>query len=486
MRINELNVLLQDKKALLRTLALSLLYVVPLVLANYDYLDDFGRNDAGYGWQHDGRFLATLAGNIWSLNSFIVSVFPFTLILSSFILGCAGFLLTGILGIEKDKKIKWASLLIITAPVFLGNLVFKFDILPMALSLLTIVIPYAFYEKRKKFFFISVGSVFVSFALYQNSTTIFLIIGSVFLIEHIIKARWSMFFKDLLLVVSSFTAALVLYLLALRLLPIDLYVRGEFIRLESGFLGELLKNNKVFFERIHAIINSGQYKYILLLFLGFSLAGLLYRLFYKKTPLYGMCSLLLIMGILAVDFWLIAGVNLFLKGTYWDLRSFCGLGFFFMVCVKLHDYLNEPARRLSRISVLLMLSFSFMLMAQFGKLLTNQHEYQNGVAFTLSSYVKDPSVKKIALVGTLELAPNNRAAYRNFPIFNNLLSSPIGEYSFWSKKALNTNGMMDEIELIEAPDEKEPYELIDVTRWYRIKKVDTETLLIDFSKAPSR
>ena len=183
MKIKELAPLLQEKKSLYITLILSVFYVIPLIIADYDYLDDYGRNLFGYGWQHDGRFIATLLSKIWSLNTDTFSIFPFSTILSALILGFTGFLLTHLFNIEKDKTIKWSSLLIVTMPTFLGNLVFKFDCLPMSLSLLVVVLPYLFYNSWFKFFIASVIGIFLSLGLYQSGATCYFIVGSLFIIK---------------------------------------------------------------------------------------------------------------------------------------------------------------------------------------------------------------------------------------------------------------------------------------------------------------
>src|SRR5690606_27740425 len=162
MKLEELNDLLRDKKSLYITLVLSVVYIIPLLIANYDYLDDYGRNLYGYGWQHDGRFISTVLSKIWSLNNANLSIFTFSLIISVLILGFTGYILTYLFKLEINRTIKLTSLLIITMPTFLGNLVFKFDCLPMSLSLLVIVFPFLFYNSSLKFFILSVLGIFLS------------------------------------------------------------------------------------------------------------------------------------------------------------------------------------------------------------------------------------------------------------------------------------------------------------------------------------
>jgi len=483
MKIKELAPLLQEKKSLYITLVLSVLYVIPLLLANYNYLDDLGRNHAGYGWQHDGRFISTLLGKIWSLNNLIVSIFPFSLLISSVILGFTGFLICRILGIENDKKVKWSSLLIITAPTFLGNLVFKFDILPMSIALLLITLPFIFYESKLKFFIVSVVTIFLSLGLYQNGATVYFMIGSAFLIDDIKRHETKKLLKNFSIIIIGFLIGLCLYFLTLKLSGIELYMRGEIIGLTPAFFEELINNNEVFFDRIDVVVNSGHYNKLILVFLLLAFVGFICSVISKSKIFASVLVAILIIFILLINFWLIAGVNIFLKGSYWDLRSFCGLGFFLIIAAKFQDSLKGFAYKLSRVSMIVLILFSFVLISQFGRLLTNQNEYQNAVATLLMDHFKDESIKKVAFVGTLPLAPNNTLVYRTFPLFHNLLSSPIGKYSFWTKEALNTNGMMKGISIIEIADVDCKYDLIEKTKWYYVRKMDNETLIIDFNKS---
>jgi len=482
MKIRELAPLLEEKKSLYITLILSVIYILPLLLANYNYLDDLGRNHAGYGWQHDGRFIATLLGKTWSLNNLVFSIFPFSILVSAVVLGFTGFLITKILGIENDKKVKWSSLLIITAPTFLGNLVFKFDILPMSIALLLITIPFLFYQNKLNFFMVSVVAIFLSLGLYQNGTTVYFMIGSVFLIDNIRRFEVKKFLKNFSIIIISFLIGLCLYLLTLKLSGIELYMRGELIALAPGFFEELVNNNEVFFDRLDFILSSGHYNKLISVFLLLAFAGFIYSVISKSKILPSVFAAILIFGILLINFWLIAGVNIFLKGSYWDLRSFCGLGFFLIIAAKFQDSLKGYFYKLSRISMIVLIFFSFVLISQFGRLLTNQNEYQNAVSSLLMNHFKDESITKIAFVGTLPLAPNNKLVYRTFPLFHNLLSSPIGKYSFWTKEALNTNGMMKGISIIEVADVDCKYDVVEKTKWYYIRKIDHETLIIDFNK----
>lgn len=482
MKFKELAPLLQEKKSLYITLILSVVYVIPLIIADYDYLDDYGRNLFGYGWQHDGRFIATLLSKIWSLNTDTFSIFPFSTILSALILGFTGYLLTHLFNIEKDKTIKWSSLLIVTMPTFLGNLVFKFDCLPMSLSLLVVVLPYLFYNSWFKFFIASVVGIFLSLGLYQSGATCYFIVGSLFLIKELLRFDWKLFLNRFCTYIASFIIAFLGYLAVVKLGKLPVSNRTETIFGKDHFLDLLTANNVIFMQRINVLLKSGSYTYIILFFIALSFLGALYYIYNNRRNFKRLAVLIPVFLILLVNLWLVSSVNIILKESYWDLRTFCGLGFLLINISFFQNYLKGRIVCLSRFVTFLVVAFSFVLMAQFGRILTNQNQFQHAIANNIANNFKDETIRKVGFIGTLPISPKNEFAYSKFRLFKELLGSPIGQFSAWSKDALNINGMLANVEVIPSDGFLCKGELIETTRYYHIRKINHETLIIDFAK----
>lgn len=480
--MKEFKKVFSDSKSYKITLILSVIYVLPLVIADYDYLDDYRRNLYGYGWQHDGRFIATLLSQIWSLNSLNFSIFPFSTILSALILGFTGYLLTYLFNIEKDKTIKWSSLLIVTMPTFLGNLVFKFDCLPMSLSLLVVVLPYLFYNYRFKFFVASVVGIFLSLGLYQSGATCYFIVGSLFLIQSLLAHNWRDFFIKILTFITSFLTALIGNMVIVKTFKLPVSNRIETIVGSEHFFHLLKANNHIFMQRLDLLFNSGNYQYIILFFIAVSTMGLIYHIYQNKENLVKILIMLPVLFILAVNIYLISSVNIILKETYWDLRTFCGLGFLLLNVSYFQNYLKGKIVYLSRFATFLVVAFSFVLMAQFGRILTNQNQFQQAIVYNLSRHFNDGSVKKVGFIGTLRISPKNEFVYKKFPLFTNLLSSPIGQFSAWTFDAMNINGMLKNTEIIATDDLMCEGKLIEITKYYYVRKINHETLIIDFAK----
>lgn len=483
MRIPELDSLLQDKKSLLITLLLSLAYIIPILIADYEYQDDLGRNLFGYGWQHDGRFVATFLGKLWSFNSAVFSIYPFSLLLSALLLGFTGYLTAALFGLEEKKMLKWSSLFILTSPAYLGNLVYKFDCLPMSLSLFMVVFPFVFYRAKRKFFIVSAIGVFLSFGLYQSSATVFLMVGSVFLIQELMRNNWKSFFYNVLYLIASFCIGFFGYMVIIKLWGLEISQRAALIVGTPDFIDLLVKNNGRFMERISLIMRSGNYKYLAAFFLFFALAGLGYFIYSKKDKLGELLVLPMILLIAAVNFWLISGVNILLADTYWDLRTFCGLGFFlFLLSFFQKDLKNSILQKMGRVSMGLLVILSFITIAQFGRVLTIQNQFQNDFIADIKPYLNNNPIKKIGLIGSLTPAPKNYFTYAAFPLFENHLQSPIGQFAVWNKEVLNVNGTLNQVEIIGSFELVCKGGLLKETRFYNIRMPDAETLIIDFNR----
>lgn len=481
--MEELKKVFSESKALKLTLIISVIYVLPLVVADYDYLDDYRRNMYGYGWQHDGRFIATFQAKLWSLNSSNFSIFPFSTILSAAVLGFTGYLLTYLFNIEKDKTLKWSSLLIVTMPTFLGNLVFKFDCLPMALSLLVVVLPYLFYKSWIKFFAASVVGIFLSLGLYQSGATVYFIVGSLFLIRELLNTNHKLFFNRFCSYIISFVCAFLIYVAVVKVGELPVSGRTEVIIGNENFIELLKANHDIFLQRLDLVLGSGNYKYLLIFFCTSSLIGLLFYMYQNKDKFYKTLAIVpLILIILVVNTYLISSVNIVLKETYWDLRTFCGLGFLLMNFAYFQNYLKGYFAAVGRFAIFLTVAFSFILMAQFGRILTNQNQFQHAISASLAPHFNDGSITKIGFIGTLNIAPKNEFAYSKFPLFKNILSNPIGQYSAWTFDALNTNGMLKSTEIISGEDYTCVGTIIEVTKFYHVRKINHETLVIDFNR----
>jgi len=479
--IKELEPLLKNRKSLYVTLLISLVYIVPILIADFNYLDDYGRDLYGYGWQHDGRFIATFLGKLWSLNSTIVSIYPFSLILSALILGFTGYLVVSLLKIEDNKTLKWSSLLILTSPFFLGNIVFKYDCLPMAMSFLCVVFPFVFYNNKVKFAISAFAGVFLAFGLYQPTATTFLILACAFIVQTLFKDNFKRLVQNGLIVISAFVFAYFVHILIVKFCNLPTSGRDELILFKSNFIENLLFNQTQYLERLLSLMNTGNYKYLSYFFIACTVLGVMFSVVHKSI-FKSIFSILLIFTLFIAAFYLIPSVNMLLKESYWDLRSFTGLGFIGVLAMFFQSFLPNKIQFFSRLSCGLIVAFSFILAAQFSRMLNNQTEYQRYFVTELNALLKNKPITKIAFIGLLPNAPKNEFAYHNFPIFQNLLGKPISQFSAWNKPILDQYGRFRNIDFINGEELKCKGILIEDAYLYHVKEINGTTLVIDFNK----
>lgn len=479
--MKEIKSFLQNKKSLTFTLLLSLLYILPLLLIHHEYLDDTGRNLYGYGWKFDGRFLATYLGQLWSLNGTIFSIYPFSLIIATVLLAVSGNIITTVFEIEKNSDFKFTSLLIVTSPFLLGNLVYKFDCLPMAMSIFTIVVPFLYWHNKLKFYLFSFVGIFISLGLYQSSATIYFIISSLFLVDLFQKQVYKSFIINSISVVGVFVGAYLIYLLILPYAGYDISHRSSLIfSYENVF--ELLKfNNKRYFDQMSIYYGSGYILYFYITLALISLIGI-FSYIKSKNRVHSVALFTLILIVLTISYYLIASINIFLKESYWDFRSFSGLSFVLILCMYFQKFSNKYVIRVGRFICAIILIYSFILMAQFGRILQNQMEFNSFFVYEMNDFVNKNDVKKISFIGKIPHAPKNKLALDYFPIYEYFFFREIGANSYWTKNLINAYGTFDNIEFEEFNENSCESEFILEHRYYNLKWIDTKHLLIDFNK----
>ncbi len=161
---------------------LSLLYVLALLAllrANYYYVDDQGRAILGYhGWQDWSRHVTQVLSFFVSLTPKLTDISPLTQILAVGIMSLAGLLV--IYCLTGKKEISWSLLLgalpMGLSPWFLECFTYKFDSPYMALSVFVSVLPFLWWEKdEKKFYIVSFLCLLVMTMTYQAASGIFVI-----------------------------------------------------------------------------------------------------------------------------------------------------------------------------------------------------------------------------------------------------------------------------------------------------------------------
>jgi len=143
-----------EKRAAAILFAVYLVAMIPLLRANYDYIDDSGRKLYGYtGWAAFSRYISEYLSHVLHAGNYLADISPLPQLLAVGLLVAASILL--IEQVHREQGIEQISLWDIAAvlplglsPYYLECLSYKYDSPYMALSVLASIAPLALREKR--------------------------------------------------------------------------------------------------------------------------------------------------------------------------------------------------------------------------------------------------------------------------------------------------------------------------------------------------
>ncbi len=176
-----------EKSIFIISLILYALVLLPILIADRYNVDDWGRSVLGYlHWERNGRPLTDLIIRTLDLGTPLVDFSPIGQIGTIICLSWLSAVVARKFTIGRPLLASLATFPLGANPFFLANLSFKFDSLPMALSLLFALIPIvldtpsAQREIRSMF----IGSIFLlgSLCLYQPGINAFLVFA---VLEHL-------------------------------------------------------------------------------------------------------------------------------------------------------------------------------------------------------------------------------------------------------------------------------------------------------------
>ncbi|MDR3189807.1 MAG: glucosyltransferase domain-containing protein [Lactobacillaceae bacterium] len=178
--------LFQDnKKPLIIAICGALFFILPLILLNFAVDDDNGRAAGGYYYNHDKRYMSTLLMKIMQFdfspkgsnpNGFVnVDIFPAPLILGTVLL-----VIVTLLVIRKFKLtdnpwlISAIALFPLYSPFIIANLLYRYDVLPMLVSIIFPLLTVLTRHKNNWLNFgITFGLALLTWLSYQSSISIF-------------------------------------------------------------------------------------------------------------------------------------------------------------------------------------------------------------------------------------------------------------------------------------------------------------------------
>ncbi|EMH2394531.1 TPA: glucosyltransferase domain-containing protein [Proteus mirabilis] len=319
---------------------IALIYILPILLGNYNYIDDLNRMHLGYGWDGDGRFAATWAMQFLSGGFYITDIYPYSLIISSLILVYSASIVSEMLDIPKNIRV-FTNLFFLVSPYTIESLSYRFDSIPMSLSVLLATIPFLYIEKRTTFFFVSLISLNLCLLTYQSNFFIYPIILICYLFNSILTNK-SVCRNDVRITLYSIIAFLISYILyKVEISTFSANLNG---RDETIMNGDFLFNAKINIERTYVFLIS---PLLTLSFLAYfaptvviSIVSLHKLLYCKIKPLKSLAIFIILMLLIFISVLIASTPNIILLKPWFSVRTAVPFGcllFFFAIITKLEN-----------------------------------------------------------------------------------------------------------------------------------------------------
>lgn len=361
---------------------ISVVYVLPLILAGTYYADDMGRSYRGHSWDGDGRFIANAIIDILSFGNGILSTFPYSLLISAIVFMMSGISLYKLLWNSDIDSINryTVPLLLLTSPFLLENLSYRFDAIPMAISLFIVTVPFHFID-RKYFIPLSILCVFISLGLYQISSMLYVSIGILVLIERLVNKNEYINIKLSAYIVFSFLAGYAFYSFVIA---VSGYVlnRNGVLPIEIGSLFVVKDRIIKYFDNFNLLLKSGYYFVVIALSLSFIYSAIInarenvIKWSLMTSMFFVLFSCLLITTMMP---------NIVINTAYITARTF--IGFPLLLLAPL-IYISASSTKLrgkfvGAISIVA-IAYSFFLCSQYSTAIKQNEDFNNYVATALS------------------------------------------------------------------------------------------------------
>ncbi|MCH4635433.1 glucosyltransferase domain-containing protein [Escherichia coli] len=457
-------------------LSLAILYVLPIIIANAYYIDDMGRVLSGYGWHEDGRIFATYIMQIMSFGSLISQMAPLSTILSALIMFVAGYLLSTYL-FEGDKLlIKACSLLLLTSPFFLENISYKYDSIPMSLSVLLAITPYIA-RNKVSFFIFSATCLTLVFGLYQTSAMAYFAVLACFMVKDLSISSIIKNIPTAIISIASFLLSYAIYSFLVKYIGIQLS-RGELINLDSNSLIEIKSRVIRYYYFYDALLSSG-YIYavspliacVLISFFKDIMNG-----FFRAVSLFVMFIILILSLLILTTL-----PNLVISDPWYTSRTMICYPFLLFAVVAYCK--SRFDNKVIAICVSIVIFYSFILSNSLGSVLKNNDEYNDFISRNISNEImkdNDYDLYKVVIVGQSKRAIRSELQYQAFPIIDKLAPNYMSEGWYWGIRSLSKYLTM---EFVRNRDEVSAnvcnYKLLNKTSLYSIRS-EKDLFIIDF------
>lgn len=417
----------ENHKNIIFIFAFSFFYVFPIIISQVYYIDDLGRILTGRDWSHDVRTAAGIIYKLFTFNKGIVNFYPYSSIIAAFIVSLILYISSIIIFNSNKLTALLASTLSICSPFFLENLTYRYDSLPMSLSLVIVLIPFFFIKNKFLFTFISIASTTLSLSFYQVGSLGFFSFLIIYIFTEINKHK-KINLKEIsfLIVISilSYIAGYILYKQIHHIAGYKFPNRGEII------FG--LENINLYYERLitfkNSILNGLNIK-ITIIALIYPL--ILFSIKSIKSKQYILIGIIFYL-FLIITLFIVSLPNLLIKEPWWNSRTkinFIFVLFFYFLSIGTLSNPIKQANLIFKSICILFLINSLFLVSAYGQSLKNHQKFSSYLSNSISNYILSKKYNSLVVIGRIPIAPQNKILHKEYPILNSI--SPRYERQGW-------------------------------------------------------
>jgi hypothetical protein len=480
-------------------LVMSLIYIYPIVHADYAYVDDNWRSLSGAhdAWRNQGRVLIEWLYECLTFGSGTINVFPLPLLLS-----------IGVLVFAMSRLTRWyfpapsiASCLVVLPilcnPFFLGNLTYQYDGPAMILAVVAVIYAITCRVEPAGWRGVVVAVLLaIIFSLYQ--LTIALFIG-LCVVEFYLGVKAKAAVKHVLVTLAQrclqLLAGGLIYYVSVYQMAID--TRGNLYPFNESWGAEVIRKFVFSMQKIYLLVTPGNAA-VWLVLCSVALVGvvvLMKRIGDMNGGRAGksVIAVLYMLG-MPVLVLMLPGIMLFLKEPNLDARNYIAFSavliFLFMLNYEMLGRIQSRLRVLLVVPVLLMFSFCYA----YGQVIVAKKELESAVAhyvaYDVISQVELQHTTRFYFIGPAiggNWLPRGDPAMTYLPLLKYILSdsNTVLHPQFMTRVGINNvvDGRREVFEASATPDNVRP--LVD-RKFYSIYVRAGQAYIVmkDFVESP--
>ncbi|EJG2209542.1 TPA: glucosyltransferase domain-containing protein [Proteus mirabilis] len=407
------------------------LYMAFFINNGTPYIDDLGRNSISYGWSHDGRYLSTIIYYIASLGTF-VNIHPIPTILASLLVFLSGLIIANSIEIKDIKYSILFSIIPLSGPFIIENFAYKWDSLPMSISMLIATIPLLVVNRIFYYFLVSIISIVSILFIYQSSIfiyTISIIIYTYYLVC-VNRKDASEILQIISISILSFLISIASYFVIISIIGSGYKEsRGSTVNISSESISYILSNFKYVFKMTSLVID-GPY-IIPLVIMSISILFLLIK--NKKITIK---NRILFIIFLFSSFFLSFATFILIKNQVTALRIATPFNYFVFL---IFYFLFISNNKIFKLCIVIYLVTGVIVSASYNNAIKSQYNFEKNLFLSNISGVLDGR-KKLVIIGESRPSPEAQEITKAIPHLKKIIPHYLSQW-YWSGSFLYSNGI---------------------------------------------